>query len=113
MTEPTNRKQLKAQAGSAPPEAGVYRIVNGKTGLAMLGSTPNLRSLRNRLEFARSTNSPSALDPRMKTLAESSSLGDLAFEELERLDIPSNATPASIQADLATLEQLWREKLGL
>jgi len=113
MTETTNRKQLKAQARSAPPEAGVYRIVNGKTGAAILGSTSNLHSLRNRLEFARSTNSPAALDPQMKTLAETSSLVDLAFEELERLDIPANATPASIHADLATLEQLWREKLGL
>ena len=79
----------------------------------MVGSAINVGSARNRFDFARSTNSPGALEPRARALADGGSLNDLEFEVLEHLETSTEATTAAIQADLATLEQLWREKLSL
>jgi hypothetical protein len=61
------RKELLTEYKQTHPEAGVYRIVNTQNGRALLGSTPNLASIRNKLEFARSTNTPGALDYRLAT----------------------------------------------
>ena len=108
----SSRKELKALVRSTSPSAGIYRVFNLRTGAAVVGSSTNLGSFRNRFEFARSTNSPGALDPRIKSLADGGSLSDLDVELLEELAVATDATPAAIQADLETLEQLWREKLN-
>jgi len=111
MSDRARRRELRDQYREARPEAGVYRIVNGHSGRALLGSTPNLASLRNRLEFARSTNTPGALDHRLVEDARRDGVGVFRFEVLEVLDTKPEATPAQIRRDLAVLEGLWREKL--
>lgn len=111
MTE-SSRRELKAEYREQRPEAGVYRIVNARTGRGLLGSTANLRSARNRLDFARSTRSASALDMRLKQAIEDADIEALEFEVLETLTAEPTATTRQINDDLATLEALWREKLG-
>ena len=90
--------------------AGVYRIVNRRTGRLLLGSTANLAGLRNRFEFARSTDSATALDQRLAEDIRSLGFESFSFEVLDLLEMPPEATPAQAAADLATLEALWREK---
>lgn len=60
-TTPPDRKALRVQYEQTHPEAEVYRIVDGATGKALLGSTANLPALRNTLAFAHSGDSPRPL----------------------------------------------------
>ena len=104
------RKALSEQFQQATPEAGVYRILNRRTGRLLLGSTANLAGLRNRFEFARSTDSAAALDQRLAEDIHSFGFDSFAFEVLDVLETSPEMTPAQVAADLATLEALWREK---
>jgi hypothetical protein len=113
MSEQMRRKELRAHYKRVHPEAGVYLIRNSQNNKALLGSTPNLASIRNKLAFVKATNMWSALDRRLsKDLRE---FGSEAFslEVLEVLDITPEMTRADILEDLSTLEQLWRERLDL
>jgi len=107
-----NRRELKAEYKEQRPEAGVYRILNPRTGRGLLGSTSNLKSARNRLDFARSTGSTGALDMRLKQAITAADVAALEFEVLEVLAPDPAATARQINDDLGTLEALWREKLG-
>src|SRR5438067_6311728 len=111
MSDRARRKELLAQYKQTPPEAGVYRIVNSRNNKALLGATPNLASVRNRLAFAKSTNSPGGLDPRLSKDIRQFGFDAFSLEVLEVLQPRPEMTPADIQAELATLEELWREQL--
>jgi len=111
MNEQARRKELRAQYKQTHPEAGVYRILNSRNNKALLGSTPNLASIRNRLEFAKSTNMPGALDLRLSKDIRQFGIDAFSLEVLEVLETRPEMTQAEIREDLATLEELWREKL--
>jgi hypothetical protein len=104
------RKALAEQFAQAPPEAGVYRIVNRRTGRALLGSTTNLGGLRNRFEFARSTGSGAALDHRLREDFAGLGVDAFSFEVLDTLEVTPAMTLEQVASDLATLEGLWRQK---
>lgn len=111
MIEKARRKTLQAHYKKAhPPEAGVYRIVNRTNGKALLGSTPNLAGIRNKLEFARSTSMPGVLDLRLRDDVRLYGIDAFSLETLEILDTEREMTPEEIRRDLATLEELWRER---
>src|SRR5215210_6538074 len=110
MSQPSRRKELREQYEQAPPEAGVYRIRNERTKKALLGSTPNLPGIRNRFEFAKSTNSPGGLDMRLSKDIRQFGFDAFTLEVLEVLETTPEMTPAQVLADLATLEALWREQ---
>ena len=108
----SRRKELAAEYQQARPAGGVCRIVHTASGRSLVSAVPNLATLKNRFDFASTTNSPSALDGRLaKDIAEFG-LAAFSFEVLEELQPASDATPAEIRRDLATLEGLWREKIG-
>lgn len=111
MNDQSRRKALRASYEQVQSEAGVYRIRNGRNGKALLGSTPDLASLRHKLEFAQATNTPSALDWRLVADARAHGLAVFSLEVLEALATTPEMTRAEILADLAILEQLWREQL--
>lgn len=104
-------KALKAAYKESRPEAGVYRIVNQRSRRIFLGSTVNLGSVRHKLEFAQSTDSPSTPDRRLRADARADGLAAFTFEVLETPEIGPQMIERQIQDDLATLESLWREKL--
>src|SRR5438105_470510 len=79
MSDKARRKDLLNQYRRSGPEAAVYRIVNTRSGKALLGSTPNLGSVRGKLDFARATGSASVLDRRLHAAA-AFDFGDLAFD---------------------------------
>lgn len=108
----SDRAQRRASGDAyrqAPPDAGVYLIHNSAAGKALLGSTVNLASLHNKLEFARATNTTGVLDHRLRGVAGAFGVGVLSLEVLE---VTPAMTSAEVLSDLATLEALWREKLG-
>jgi hypothetical protein len=105
------RKELLAEYKQRPPEAGVYRIVNTRTGKMLLGSARNLASVQGKLDFARNTNTPGALDHRLGADARAYGMDTFAFEVLEVLDIGPEQTSTQIGEDLQALETLWRERL--
>jgi hypothetical protein len=111
MDQRSRRKQLVSEYRQSGPEAGVYRIVNIITGKMLLGSTPNLGSMRGKLEFSHKTGTVSALDRRLKQDLEAFGVDAFTLEVLEVLETGPEMTPAAIREDLATLEALWREKL--
>ena len=90
----------------------MYRIVNQRTDKALLGSALNLPSVRAKLDFARATNSPGALDHRLGKDVREYGVDAFTFEILEVLDVTPEMTPTRIREDLDALESLWRERLG-
>jgi hypothetical protein len=111
MSDHVRRKELKEQYKQSRPEAGVYRLVNRENGRYLLGSSPNLASMRNKLEFAQATNTPSAVDVRLRKEIDRYGIAAFSFEVLEVLEAGPEITRAQLLADLAALEELWREKL--
>jgi hypothetical protein len=112
MGDVTNRRALKAEYRERRPDAAVYRIVNTRTGKSLLGTTPNVESFRNRLQFAKSTGSPGALDGRLTTDIREFGIDAFELEILEVLGPAPEQSRTALLADLSLLEQLWREKLA-
>jgi hypothetical protein len=111
MSDAARRRDLRREYRRRRADAGVFRIVNTKRNRSLLGSTRNLDGMRNRFEFARSTESITALDHRLHADARTDGVDAFTFEVLDVLDVADDATDAQIDADLATLEQLWRDRL--
>lgn len=109
--EQIRRKALRAHYKHAHPDAGVYRIRNDRNNRILLGSSPNLASIRNKLEFARSTNTASVLDRRLSNDLREFGIGAFSLEVLDVLDVRPEMTRADILENLSVLEALWRERL--
>lgn len=112
MNDKARRKELLAQYKQTRPEAGVYRIINTRNNKALLGSTPSLANIRSKLEFAKSTGTTGVMDRRLSNDIREFGIDAFELEVLEVLETKPEMTPAQILADVATLEALWREKLG-
>jgi hypothetical protein len=112
MTSLDRRKELRAQYEQRPREAGVYALRNRVTGRVLISSSLDLGSVRNKLEFARATNSPSALDGRLTAEVRECGIDAFVLDVLDVLEVKPEATPAEVQSDLSALEDLWREKLA-
>jgi hypothetical protein len=113
MTDQARRKELRAQAGCRAIEAGVYRIVNRRTGTGWVGSTCDLTAFRNRFEFARTTGTPQAFDHRVRDQVERWGIDAVDLEVLEVVTPRPDATTDEIRSDLAVLEDIWRTKSGV
>jgi hypothetical protein len=111
MDQKSRRKELVDEYKRTGPEAGVYRLVNTKTGQALLGSTLNLGSMRGKLDFGRATGSVTVLDRKLHQDARQYGVDAFTLEVLDVLEVRPEMTPAEIRANLATLEELWRERL--
>jgi hypothetical protein len=105
-------RELADEYRRRPREAGVYLIRDGRTGLALLGSTPDLASVRNRLSFARATGTASAVDGRLVAAIPDLALDELTLEVVDTLELTPGMTDAQIRDDLVVLEAAWREQLG-
>jgi hypothetical protein len=111
-TSGDRRRELRATYEQQHPEAGVYLLRNTVTGRILVGSSSDLRSVRNRLDFGQATNSPGVLDRRMVSDAREYGMGAFALEVLDVLTLTVDMSPAGLIADLKELEALWREKLA-
>jgi hypothetical protein len=112
MTSPQRRRELRAAYEQRPSEAGVYALHNTATGRVLVASTTDLAAVRNRLDFAKATQTPGALDHRLAADLRVHGVDAFVFEVLDVLKITPAMTPDDARADLGALEQLWREKLA-
>jgi hypothetical protein len=110
MDQKSRRRQLVSEYKQTHPEAGVYRIVNSQNGKVLLGSSPNLPSVRSKMEFGRSTGSPGVFGYKIAPDIRQFGIEAFSLEILEVLDTRPEMTQAEILADLKTLEELWRER---
>ena len=72
----------------------------------------NLASVRGKLDFARATNTPGALDHRLSKDLRQYGIDAFTFEVLQVLEFGPDRTQAQISEDLQALEELWRERLS-
>lgn len=112
MGDNLRRRQLRDEYEQRSPEAGVYALRNTKSGRVFIGSSADLRSVRNRFDFAQATGTPSALDVRLAADAREVGVSAFEFEILDRLTLTPDMSADQIAADLAELEALWRTKLA-
>lgn len=110
MVDRARRKALSKQYQRAPADAGVYRILNLKSGRFLLGSSTNLAGFRNRFEFARSNGSGGALDAKLREDIAKDGFDAFSFEVLDSLEVKPEMEPEQIAADATALAALWREK---
>ena len=112
MIDKARRRVIAAEYRQTKPDAGVFRIRCDGLDQVLVGSTLDLRSEQNKLAWAKATGSPGALDRRFAGAIAEFGLDALTFETLEVLEVTPSMTAAQVRADLATLEDLWGEKLG-
>lgn len=111
MSDKARRKELVTQYKQTPPEAGVYKLVNTRNNRVLLASSTNLPGVQNKLKFARSTNSPGALDLRLRDDIRQYGLDAFELEIVDVLEIKPEMTPADIRNELAALEDIYREQI--
>ncbi len=112
MTGRERRRELRAAYAQRRADAGVYVLRNVVTGRVLVGSSTDLRAVRNRLAFGQATGSTGVLDRRLVPDAQAHGLDTFVCEVLDTLDIRADMSPAQIQDDLRVLEALWRERLA-
>lgn len=105
------RRHLAEEYRLRPREAAVYLIRDGRSGRALLASTPDLASVRNRFDFALATGTASAIDLRLVSIARDG-LDALSLEVIDVLEVDATMTDAQVREDLAALEAAWREQLA-
>lgn len=105
----TNRKELKAQYGDREIVGGVFIIKNTFTGQSLLDASTDIRSSRNRFEFAQKTGSCVYL--KLQKDWEEQGGDSFGFEVLELLEKSENQTQAEFKTDIALLKDMWSEKL--
>jgi hypothetical protein len=110
MTSRERRDELRDSYEQKPREAAVYALRNRVTGRVLIASTPDMASLRNRLEFGVQTNSTGVLDRRLVADAQAHGVGSFELEVLDALEADPTRDDAATARDLAALEELWREK---
>jgi hypothetical protein len=113
MTSRERRDELRVEYERQPRTAGVYAIRNTVTGRVLIASSTDLASVHNRLEFGRSTGSTGVLDRRLVEDARRHGMDAFEIEVLDTLDADSSRSEEDTRADLRTLEELWRETLGI
>jgi hypothetical protein len=111
MTSRDRREELRANYEQRPRDAGVYALRNTATGRVLIASSVDLASIRNRLDFGKQTNSTGVLDRRLIADAKAHGMESFELEVLDTLDADPLRTDDQSLADLATLEDLWRDKL--
>jgi hypothetical protein len=111
-TSAERRLELRDAYERRERRAGVYLMRNTVTGRVLIGSSPDLQSVRNRLEFGQMTGSAGVLDRRMVSDAREHGMASFELEELDVLPEAPGASAAEEAADLDELAALWREKLA-
>jgi hypothetical protein len=112
VTSRERRDELRTEYEQRPRRAGVYTLRNTVSGRVVIASTPDIESVRNRLEFGQTTNSTGVLDRRLVDDARRHGMDSFTLEILDTLDDDPTRDDAQTASDLAALEQLWREKLA-
>lgn len=118
MNDKAGRKALIAQYKENPPEAGIYRFVNGLTGETFLGADTDLKSVAGKVDFARLTGTLSVLaglsapPGALEKAVRQHGLQHFTLEVLDRVPVKPDTTSQELREELETLRTLWQEKLN-
>jgi hypothetical protein len=106
----TDRRELTRQYKETPRPAGVYRVQHRSSGRILLGSSVDAPAMLNRIRAQLRMKG----HPNRTLQRDWNTDGPDAFEfEVIDLLAPSTTPTADPTDDLAMLEALWREKLGI
>jgi hypothetical protein len=105
-----DRKELVQRYKRTPRPSGVYRVRHTPSGRTLLGASLDAPAMLNRIRAQLRMRS----HPNRRLQADWNAEGSEAFLfEVVDLLPPSTTPDDDPRDDLAMLEQLWREKLGL
>jgi len=105
-----DRAEAKRSYKEAPPDAGVYTVHDRRSGRRLVASSPNVRAALNRHRFSLGVGAHR--NRRLQQDWDESGSEGIAFEVLERVD-PTDPRIRDLREELAVLESLWQERLGL
>lgn len=107
MTQ-SDRKDLTRKYKETPRPAGIYRVRNTAAGKSLIGSTPDVPGMLNRLRFALDLGShqDKELQKDWKELGAQA----FAFEALDLLE-PKDEADYDPRPELRVLHQMWLDRL--
>lgn len=105
-----DRKEVARRYRETPRPAGVYRVVHRPSGRTLLGASPDIRAMFNRIEAQLSF--ASLPNKQLQTDWDADGKDAFEFETVDLLPPPEDAG-AEIAEDLAVLLDLWRDKLDI
>ena len=103
------KKEMIAAYKEREIVGGVYVIKNTQSGRKFLDATTDMRGSRNRFDFGQKNKM--CVDKRIENDWKKSGAAAFVFEALEELTKGATQTMKEFEADVATLKQLWLEKL--
>ena len=106
----TQKNELKAQYKEREVVGGVYAIRNTRNNRVYLDAASDLRSIRNRFDFAVSTGS--CVNVALQADWSAHGADAFAFEVLEEIVKGETQTAKEFRADVALLKDLWRDKMA-
>jgi group I intron endonuclease len=104
------RSELKLAYKNRPLRIGVYQLKNEKNGKILVGSSLNLDKAFNRFIFGLNYGDDIHLNKDLRKDWQEYGQENFSFEVLDQLK-PSEDPLYNYKEDLATLEELWLEKL--
>ena len=105
------RKEIINDYKERKPCGGVYTITNTLSGKYLIGHAANLKSVKNRFQFAITTGS--TVHPKLQKDWDELGAQTFRLEVLEELEQKSEQSQADFMDDLKTLEQLLRANLDV
>lgn len=110
MKDNSTKKELLAKYKERTVIGGVYVIRNTLNNRLLLDASPDLKSIKNRFDFAKATGS--CVDMKLqKDWAEHGS-EQFVFEVLEELEKGETQSQKEFKADIDVLKEIWAEKLS-
>jgi group I intron endonuclease len=104
------RSELKLAYKNRPLSIGVYQLKNEKNGKILVGSSLNLDKAFNRFIFGLNYGDDIHLNKDLRKDWQEYGQENFSFKVLDQLK-PSEDPLYNYKEDLATLEELWLEKL--
>jgi len=105
------RKKAIADYKQKVLRAGVYRILNTKTGWFLVMYSADLDSVHNKYAFGAEMGG-GAWPPQLRKGFEGYGYYAMKIEELDMLEVKPEQTREEVRAELEELAELWKEKLS-
>ena len=106
----TRKREKVAEYKNREVVGGVYVIRNTRSGRKLLEATTDMRGSRNRFDFSQKNNM--CVNKKIEAEWKESGASSFVFEALEELTKGATQTMEEFQTDVATLKELWLEKLS-
>jgi hypothetical protein len=109
MSNKQARKEMSQAYKEQLSHGGIYTITNSVNGKYLLDHTADIKSTRNRFQWAVSTGT--ALHPKLQKDWKELGASVFTMEILEEVQQTSEQSPSAFQDQLKARERFWREQL--